>query len=155
MVISASCRSTTLPTENLSTEENELFCKGTKNMIAYLKLSQEIKSRYGDVLYNNEQIGLKIDNKVFKGLPFGQINELDLEPTDTVAIKKLTYQCYNQSNNNPDFDVTFYFLPESRVLSALVMIVLDKPGYRSGFQFSTKLGDNGQLGQMIIRTIQE
>ena len=155
IVISTSCRSTTLSTENLSYVDNELFCKGTKNMLVYLKQSQEIRNHYTDILHNKEQIGLKIDNEVFKGLPFGQQTDWGLESTDTVAVKRLNYECSNQSDKNPDFDVTFSFFPKKRILTAVVWTILTKSGYRSGYIISTRLEETGQLGQMKTSTIQE
>lgn len=155
IVISTSCRSTTLPTENLSSVDNELFCKGTKNMLVYLKQSHEIRNRYTDILHNKEQIGLRIDNEVFKGLPFGQQSDWGLDSTDTVTVKRLNYQCSNQSDSNPDFDVTFSFFPMKKILTAVVWTILNKPGYRSGYVISTRLEETGQLGPMKISTVQE
>src|SRR5687767_5256480 len=112
LLILTSCRSNTLPTVTLSAGDNDLFCNGTKNMIVYLKQSDEIKTRYADFLHRKGQIGLKIDHEAFKGLPFGLLSQFGVDPIDTVAVKKLNYNCLNPSDSTPDFDVTFYFLPK-------------------------------------------
>ncbi len=124
-------------------------------MIAYLKQSNEIQNRYSNFLHHKGQIGLKIDGEAFKGLPFGLLSQSGLDPMDTVAVKKLNHNCTNLSDLNPDFEVTFYFLPKYRILTAVVMTILDKPGYKSGYQFETKLDEKGQLGHVEVATIQE
>ena len=151
----SSCRNTTLSNEVLSEKDNELFCNGTKNMIVYLKQSQEIKDEYADFLHNKGTVGLRIDSEAFKGLPFGQHTKLTVDPTDIVAVKKLDYNCPTLSDSNPDFDVTFYFLPERKILSSTVTTILDKQGYRSGYLFEVILHDDGQLGEVRISIIQE
>ncbi|MEJ1241039.1 hypothetical protein WBG78_23025 [Chryseolinea sp. T2] len=122
-----SCRATQ-PLESLSPGDNELFCKGTKNLIAYLKQSKEIKNDYKDNLHNKEEVSLKIDSDVFKGPPLHFLNEFGLDSTDTVAMAKVNYQCYNPSDGSPDFEVTFSYYPRRAILSALVMTILIKPG---------------------------
>jgi len=153
ILLLTSCKSTTVQTEDLSSTDNDLFCKGTRNMITYLKQSQEIKSRYHDNLHNKEQVGFKIDAEVWKALP-SHTSNLSVAP-DTLAIKKLRYQCFNQSDSSPDFEVTFYFYPKKKILTTSVMTMLNKPGYRTGYEFSTQLTEDGELGKVETSTIQE
>ncbi len=155
IILLVSCRSAILPTETFSVVDNDLLCKGTENMIVYLKQSQEIKSSYGDYLHNKEQVGLKIDSKIFKGTPLTHLNDWGFDSTDTLGTKKVNCQCYNQSDSIRDFEVTFSFYPKKKILTTIVMTILNKPGYRSGYEFSTKLEEDGQLGQMRISTIRQ
>ena len=155
IIILTSCRSINLPTEVLSTEENKLFCNGTKNMIDHIKQSRLIKNRYVHFLHNKGQIGVRIDDEVFKGSPYGLISNFNVDTLGLEPIKKLNYDCLNSSDSIPDFDVTFYFLPKEKILSAVIITILDKPGFRSGYQFETQLNENGGLGEVHSALIQE
>jgi hypothetical protein len=133
-----------------------MFCNGANELVLYIKQSDKIKERYKENLGANGQIRLRTDKQIIKGIPFEiLLDESDQTKLDTSDLKELKTDCKITDDKNPDFDLMFYFAPDRKILIASIATILDRPGYRSGYHFATKLNDKGELGQVKITEFSE
>jgi hypothetical protein len=149
-VILTSCKTTSLPTQTLTADENDMLCNGARNMFHFIKESKVVKDRY-----KIQEITLKTNQQIYSGIPYSFIDNNAVETLGDTAIKRLNIKCNLTTDKNPHFDLIYFYSPDRKTLVASIGTIVNRKSWSTGFHFITNLTETGELGEVTIEYYQQ
>ena len=164
LILTYSC-STTRNTSPFLEYHSEKLCIGIRNMIEYIKNSEELKTYFKNILTDSINLKYEIDTVVTEGVPlplFAKEISKIIAQNEKISIEQAYSRLYRKFQVKeplrlitgcikstrilrPDVNVSFWFYPEYGLLISEISEMKYEPKYGKGFIFLTKIDNDGEI----------